>query len=251
MTMYAAFEIVESPLSEELEPLLRVTRRDLPADPVQRRMTAILAAVLLLVALFALAVPRSRFTEDRRPAPMAMPVANDDGRESSTAGGITGTMSPVFSAEVQHWRAQILAWSQEYGLDPNIVATIMQIESCGDPLALSGAGATGLFQVMPFHFEAGEDMFDPETNAARGLKFYVEQLRQTRGDVFLAFAGYNGGSAASSSGWDSWVHETQRYYVWSKGIYEDASAGLTASPTLARWNEAGGASLCRQAAERL
>ena len=38
-------------------------------------------------------------------------------------------------------------------LDPDIIATIIQIESCGNPAARSTAGAQGLFQVMPFHFE--------------------------------------------------------------------------------------------------
>jgi soluble lytic murein transglycosylase-like protein len=160
-------------------------------------------------------------------------------------------LSPVFSAEVHFWDKQIAEWSTQHNLDPDVVATIMQIESCGDPGALSSAGAQGLFQVMPFHFQSGEDAFDPETNAFRGLSYYRQQLRETEGDVYLSFAGYNGGSAASSSSWDHWSSETQRYFVWSKGIYEDAKAGLPESPTLQRWLEAGGASLCRQAAARL
>ncbi len=164
---------------------------------------------------------------------------------------VVSGLSPVFSAEVQHWSDEILAWSEEHQLDPNIVATIMQIESCGDPHAVSHAGAQGLFQVMPFHFEASENMLDPATNAMRGLKYYNQQLSETGGNIFLSFAGYNGGSAASSSHWDAWAHETQRYYIWSKGIYEEASANLSESPTLTRWMEAGGASLCQQAANRL
>jgi soluble lytic murein transglycosylase-like protein len=132
-----------------------------------------------------------------------------------------------------------------------MVATIMQIESCGDPRALSVAGAQGLFQVMPFHFTAGEDMLDPNTNARRGMNYFAERLVQTAGDVGKAFAGYNGGHVAAGSSWDNWADETQRYYVWSTGIYEDAKAGLTESPTLQEWYAAGGASLCQQAATRL
>ena len=78
-------------------------------------------------------------------------------------------LSPVFSAEVQSWRSDILRWSNIYNLDPDLIAAVMQIESCGHPSVLSSAGAIGLFQVMPFHFQAGEDPFDPETNARRGL----------------------------------------------------------------------------------
>lgn len=168
--------------------------------------------------------------------------------QTTSAGEV---LSPVFSREVRQWQPQILAWADQHQLDPDIVATIMQIESCGDPEAVSSAGAQGLFQVMPFHFETGDQMRDPETNASKGLGYYAWQLQQTEGDIFLAFAGYNGGTAAVLSGWNGWAHETQRYYTWSKGIYEDAKAGLRTSPTLERWMSAGGASLCRQAADQL
>ena len=163
----------------------------------------------------------------------------------------SGAISPVFAAPVQHWAAQIVEWAAMYGLDPNIAATIMQIESCGDPQAISSAGAQGLFQVMPFHFAAGEDSLDPDTNARRGLNYYVERLQQTSGDVGKAFAGYNGGHRAAGSSWDAWPHETQRYFVWSTGIYGDIQNGLSESPTLQEWLQAGGASLCNQAAQRL
>jgi hypothetical protein len=163
----------------------------------------------------------------------------------------SGGISPVFTPEVQHWAPQILAWSKQYDLDPDIVATIMQIESCGDPAAVSPAGAQGLFQVMPFHFEAGEDMLDPDTNAWRGMAFFNRQLEYTSHDIYLSFAGYNGGYAASGSSYPYWASETQRYFTWAKGIYDDAKAGLSASPTLQQWLQAGGASACQRAAQRL
>jgi len=167
------------------------------------------------------------------------------------APAVGGIISPVFSPEVQHWAPQISKWAAAYNLDPNIVATIMQIESCGDPQAASGAGAQGLFQVMPFHFTAGEDMLNPETNAARGMAYYAERLQQTSGNVGQAFAGYNGGHVAAGTTWDNWANETQRYFTWSTGIYEEATSGMTESPTLQQWMAAGGASLCNQASNRL
>lgn len=160
-------------------------------------------------------------------------------------------VSPVFSPEVQYWASSIATWSALNGLDPDIVATIMQIESCGDPGATSYAGAQGLFQVMPFHFAPGEDMLDPDTNALRGLAFYNRQLEYTGQDIYLSFAGYNGGYAASGSSYPYWANETQRYYTWASGIYDEAKAGLVDSPTLRRWLESGGSGLCAQAAQRL
>ncbi len=57
-------------------------------------------------------------------------------------------ISPLFTPEVQYWGEEIMIWSETYQLDPNLVATVMQIESCGFLLAESGAGAKGLFQVI-------------------------------------------------------------------------------------------------------
>lgn len=163
----------------------------------------------------------------------------------------SGSLSPIFTREVLHWAPKILEWSGLYNLDPDIIATIMQIESCGDPGAASHAGAQGLFQVMPFHFSAGEDMLDPDTNAQRGMTFYNRQLEYTGWNIYLSFAGYNGGYAASGSSYPYWANETQRYYTWAKGIYDEAKAGQLESLTLQQWLQAGGGGLCQQAAQRL
>lgn len=217
-------------------------------DPFHRRMLLILGVVVAIVVLFATKLPAVKENTpavavveaaEAEPAPPDQPVLPPSG------------ISSIFTPEVQHWGPQITAWAVAHGLDPNIAATIMQIESCGDPQAVSSAGAQGLFQVMPFHFAAGEDMQDPDTNARRGLTYYVERLQQTGGDVGRAFAGYNGGQYAAGTTWDNWAHETQRYYVWSTGIYEEIQSGSSVSDTLQRWLSAGGASLCRQAAQRL
>lgn len=160
-------------------------------------------------------------------------------------------ISPVFTPEVQHWAPKIVEWSAQHSLDPDIVATIMQIESCGDPGATSHAGAQGLFQVMPFHFDPGEDMLDPDTNARRGMAFYNRQLEYTGNDVYLSFAGYNGGYAASGTSYSYWANETQRYFNWAKGIYDEAKAGMLESPTLRQWLAAGGGGGCQRAAQRL
>jgi hypothetical protein len=169
-----------------------------------------------------------------------------------TAGSpVDGTLSPVFTPEVQQWQADIVRWAEQFGLDPNLVAVVMQIESCGNPQAVSRSGAQGLFQVMPFHFGTDEDMLDPETNAQRGVGYLAEMLSEMSDDVGLALAAYNGGPATANRGWAAWPAETQRYYVWGTGIYQDIADGLDSSPTLDKWLAAGGNSLCRQAAGEL
>lgn len=229
-----------------------------PLASIHARMLLILSVVLLLIVPLlvkvlpgqddygAVVVADASAAVQTQAAEQVEPVA-----VPLPQGAASGGISSVFTAEVKHWEPQIVAWSQEFGVDPNLTAIIMQIESCGDPQAVSHAGAQGLFQVMPFHFAAGEDSLDPDTNARRGINYFVERLNQTNGDIGRAFAGYNGGHVAAGNSWDQWADETQRYFRWSTGIYEDIQAGRTDSPTLQAWLQAGGASLCRQAAQRL
>lgn len=156
-------------------------------------------------------------------------------------------LAPLFTPQVLAWKPQIIRWSDSYGLDPNLAATVMQIESCGNPRAVSSSGAQGLFQVMPFHFAAGEDMQDPETNARRGLAYLAESLLRSRGDIRRALAGYNGGHGVIDLDPSQWSLETQRYAYWGDGIFTDASGGRSQSPRLEEWLAAGGESLCAQA----
>ncbi|NPA26780.1 MAG: lytic transglycosylase domain-containing protein [Chloroflexi bacterium] len=160
-------------------------------------------------------------------------------------------LSPYFTDEVLYWSGRIQHWSKIYHLDPYLVATVMQIESCGNPRAVSHAGASGLFQVMPYHFAADEDPFNPDTNARRGLTFLREMWRRADGDVAKTLAAYNGGPAQLRRAADAWPWETQRYVRWGTGIYDDARAGRTDTPTLQSWLHAGGARLCAHAREVL
>jgi hypothetical protein len=158
-------------------------------------------------------------------------------------------LSVAFTPEVQYWAPLIKAWAVMYQIDPNLIATVIQIESCGDSLIASPAGAQGLFQVMPFHFEAGEDMLDVQTNALRGLNYLSGSLERADGHVGLALAGYNGGHGVINRGWAAWHSETRRYYYWGARIYSEAVSGMVTSPTLQEWLAVGGQSLCTHAAQ--
>jgi len=156
-------------------------------------------------------------------------------------------ISPLFTPEIHFWGNKIMKWASQTELDPNLIATVMQIESCGDPRATSSAGAMGLFQVMPYHFENGENAYYPDTNALRGLGYLKKSLDTANGDFRLAFAGYNGGIGVISRAESSWANETIRYAYWGSGIYADALQGASKSARLDEWLGRGGASLCAQA----
>lgn len=159
----------------------------------------------------------------------------------------TGQLANFFTPQVLHWELEIIEWAHANHLDPNLVATVMQIESCGDPDAISSAGAMGLFQVMPYHFSQGENPYSPSTNALRGLKYLRNSLEVFQGSPGLALAGYNGGINGAKRPQSEWAQETLDYQHWGENIYADAAAGRPSSPTLEEWLEAGGASLCAQA----
>ena len=248
MSAYQNYQTMESPLSEEYDdyspygyeqPLHTVH----VGNVMHQRMMLILAAVAVVVAM-------GIFLSQRNDTALAAGGGEAVMREEVSSQPYTGSISPAFAAPIQYWEPQIMAWAAEQNLDPNIVATIMQIESCGDPQAVSSAGAQGLFQVMPGHFEAGEVMLDPDTNAMRGLNYYNVGLGYHNGDKFLSFAGYNGGHGTAARPYASWPNETQRYYYWAKGIYEEIQVG-DSSATLQEWLNAGGSGLCQQAANRL
>lgn len=271
MTVYqsnyatTSYEIVDTPFSQneypehEYDPFLAVPyewqnqRFKTPRSPLEQRMMlvpALAGLVVVLLGIFALPGLASGEAGDP-PAQSVAAVQETNEGETAVFPAYSGAISPVFSKEVKHWEPQIMGWAETYSLDPDIIATIMQIESCGDPNAVSGAGAQGLFQVMPFHFEAGEDMQYPDSNAYRGMTFYNTLLVHTGGDVMLSFAGYNGGYAATDNAYAQWPAETQRYLYWAQGIYEEAKAGAAESTRLQEWMNAGGVGLCQQAANRL
>lgn len=156
-------------------------------------------------------------------------------------------LSPIFTPEVQFWGPLIAEWALAWEIDPNLIATVIQIESCGDPFVSSHAGAQGLFQVMPFHFDAGEDMLNVQNNARRGLAYLSGGLDVSEGHAGLAMAGYNGGHSVIRKGYAAWHSETRRYYYWGSGIYEDALSDVTTSPRLQEWLAAGGQGLCNRA----
>ena len=188
-------------------------------------------------------------------SPSALPHASHNSSmvlENTVANSSSpGRLSPIFTKEVQHWGNDIVRWANAAGVDPNLAATVMQIESCGDPRATSRSGATSLFQVMPFHFNFGENPYDPEVNAVRGLNYLSRSLQAAGGNARLALAGYNGGVGVIARSEWAWPSETKRYVLYGAPIYEDARNGVTSSASLTEWYQKYGASLCRQAAQRL
>lgn len=81
-------------------------------------------------------------------------------------------------------------------LPPELVLSVIQVESNFDRFAISEAGARGLMQVMPFWLkELGRpdaNLFDPQTNLRFGCTILRYYLDMEKGDTVKALARYNG-----------------------------------------------------------
>ncbi len=82
------------------------------------------------------------------------------------------------------------------GLPPELVLSVIDIESNFDRFAISHAGARGLMQVMPFWLDEigrpDDDLFDVRTNLRMGCTILRHYLDREKGDRTRALARYNG-----------------------------------------------------------
>jgi soluble lytic murein transglycosylase len=95
--------------------------------------------------------------------------------------------------------------ADQYQVPENLVYSIMRAESFYSQTAMSGVGARGLLQLMPFTAsqvsglmgrEEGlmpEQLFEPDTNIQIGVKYLNRLLKTFSGDKTLAIAAYNAG----------------------------------------------------------
>jgi soluble lytic murein transglycosylase-like protein len=85
--------------------------------------------------------------------------------------------------------------STKYALDPNLIATIIYVESRGNVLAVSPRGAKGLMQLTPAVYEKYDvgDPFDIEQNISVGTAYLAFLLKKFDGNLEHALAAYNCG----------------------------------------------------------
>jgi soluble lytic murein transglycosylase-like protein len=86
--------------------------------------------------------------------------------------------------------------ARRVALDSLLLASVVEAESSFRPDAVSPKGALGLMQLMPLHFEADAEPFDPVLNLNLGAEYLAELKRRFDGDLELALAAYHAGPAA-------------------------------------------------------
>ena len=130
-------------------------------------------------------------------------------------GGIDTLSAPgnaVRSYLPLEWRAELRAAAREYGLPPWLLAGVARQESTFLPTARSGAGATGLLQLMP-GTAAGHartlglarpvDLTDPAVNLRLGARELAD-LIEVFGVLEPALAAYNAGPSRVRRWWRRW-----------------------------------------------
>lgn len=142
--------------------------------------------------------------------------------------------------------AAIAEASARFAIPEHWIRSVMQVESAGDPRAVSHAGAMGLMQVMPGTWAAlrqdhglGTDPFEPRDNILAGTA-YLRAMLDRYGSVGGMLAAYNAGPRR----YDEYLSEGRplpaetRAYVAMLAPRLDGTAPLPNRATVADWREA-------------
>lgn len=204
------------------------------------------------------------------PAGAGAVMAASVGREGAVAAAASAAEAGSIAwlpPSVGRWWPNIQDAAQRHGVDPELVAIVVTVESGGNPVARSHAGATGLMQLMPATAaevarRLGRDTFnlnqltDAKVNLDLGAAYLAQQLAAfgKAGDpdwqqsVELAAAAYNGGPGmvgAVERGERGLPAETRSYVAWVGGMWRERRQAESA--TYSRWWWAGGQRLVAEA----
>jgi soluble lytic murein transglycosylase-like protein len=156
-----------------------------------RRARASAGLVLAVASLTASAIPNRAYldtrvlTMDRVEPPIIAAVSPE---EQSTADRLLPSLNSEFDVHIDDAAAR-------HGVSRELVRAIIQVESGFDRLAVSGAGARGLMQLMPATARRFGVMnrFDARQNIFGGTRYLRTLLDHYRGDISLTAAAYNAG----------------------------------------------------------
>lgn len=124
------------------------------------------------------------------------------------------------TVDVEKIYSTVNKYSQKYGVDKNLVLSIIKQESNFNPNAVSSAGAKGLMQLMDFNSEAYglTNPYDIDQNIEAGVKHIKSYLDMYNGNLEMALMAYNGGPGTmerrgvkSASDLYKMPQETQNY----------------------------------------
>jgi soluble lytic murein transglycosylase-like protein len=140
-----------------------------------------------------------------RPAAVASVVRADPrtGRlvRSFVASAVPGRPRPKSASKAgSQLSGTVERIARQNQLSPQLIHSVIQVESNYDPYAVSPKGALGLMQLIPSTARrfGVSDVFDPADNIQGGARYLKYLLDLYKGDNALALAAYNAGEGAVS-----------------------------------------------------
>lgn len=130
----------------------------------------------------------------------------------------------------------VLAAASHYGLDAELINSVIEVESNFNPKAVSVKNARGLMQLLPETAArlGVKDIFDPKENIDAGTHYLHDLLKLYNNDLTLALAAYNAGpDKVQKYGDVPPYRETQSYVKQVKRKYQKNKTAPAAKTTTA------------------
>lgn len=120
--------------------------------------------------------------------------------------------------------------AETYGVDADLISSVIAVESNFNPLSTSPKGAMGLMQLMPGTARDlnVNDAYDPAQNIRAGTRYLKLLLDRYDGNTDMALAAYNWGMGNLERKPAQMPSETINYIKRVKGRYELAKTMTTA-----------------------
>ncbi|GAB5491839.1 MAG: hypothetical protein Phog2KO_20540 [Phototrophicaceae bacterium] len=149
-----------------------------------------------------------------------------------------GILAPLYTATVQQWASDIARWTSNTDISPDMLAVVMQLESCGNPSVVGG-----LFGVA----DSNSAFNDPDLDAQTAVSRLESALALSNHDWAMALAIYADGESVLHNDFTTWTFHGRDMYILGRNLYQQAQQGLATSSDLDSWMQNTGAILCTEA----
>jgi Transglycosylase SLT domain len=152
-------------------------------------------------------------------------------------------VAPPSAPSAPPYRELVSAAALRYGVDAELISSVMEVESHFDAKAISPKNARGLMQLLPETAArlGVKDIFDPQQNIDAGTRYLKELLQLYNNNLTLALAAYNAGpEKVQKYGNVPPYRETVSYVNQVKRKYQKAKSATSAKPATAAPKAAAG-----------